>query len=70
MLYGMRSAEVRDFTLDGERITNQTTSDMIKRGMILTPEIRANGFYRSMTIKDNIGNLFLKRFSTFFTSSK
>ncbi len=63
-LFGIRRTTQRDFTLDGERIHGGDSCDMIQKGVILTPELRANGVFPQLNLIDNICNLFTKRFST------
>ena len=64
VLYGIRRAAKKNFWFDGEEITGGNSYDMLQKGMILTPELRANGVFPSLTLSENICNLFLKRFST------
>ena len=59
-LVGLRKAQKCDYTFCGERITNPNPSAMIEKGMILTPEKRADAVFRSQPLIDNICNLFLK----------
>ena len=58
-LYGLREAKERSFVFDGETITKCKPLDMIRRGMIMTAEKRADGLFRGMSILDNVCNLFL-----------
>jgi len=60
MLYGLRNAE-KSYTFNGETITKNKTSTMIEKGMIVTPEKRANGIFKSLSLIDNICNLFLAK---------
>ncbi|MCB6202347.1 sugar ABC transporter ATP-binding protein [Extibacter muris] len=60
VLFGLRKAD-KSYEFNGERITKCNTRDMIERGMIMTPEKRANGMFRSLSLVDNICNLFLKK---------
>ncbi len=59
MLYGLRKAE-KSYTFNGETITKNNSRAMIDRGMIMTPEKRAHGTFRALSLVDNICNLFLK----------
>lgn len=58
-LYGLRDAKERSFVFDGETITKCKPLQMIRRGMIMTAEKRADGLFRGMSLKDNICSLFL-----------
>lgn len=58
-LFGLRKAFVKEFYFNGEKITKGTPYSMIERGLILTPEKRANGIYKNLSIAANICNLFL-----------
>lgn len=60
MLTGLRKSE-KSYVFDGETITNSTTGQMIEKGMIMTPELRANGMFKTLSLVDNICNLFLKK---------
>lgn len=59
MLYGLRKGE-KSYTFNNETITKANTRSMIERGMIMTPEKRANGMFKALSLVDNICNLFLK----------
>lgn len=63
-LFGVRRATRKEFWLDGETITSADSCDMIQRGLILTPELRANGIFPLLSLTDNICSLFTKRFSS------
>lgn len=63
-LFGVRRAAQKSFWLDGETITAADSCDMIERGLILTPELRANGVFPLLSLTDNICSLFTKRFSS------
>ena len=58
-IYGLRNAKERSFVFDGETITKCKPLDMLKRGMIMTAEKRADGLFRGLSLTDNICNLFL-----------
>lgn len=63
-IYGIRPAEDKKFTFAGEQISKAESFDMIKKGMIMTPERRSNGVFLGLNIFDNVCNLFLQRLST------
>ena len=65
-LFGIRRTNKKEFLLDGETVTGGTSYDMIRRGMILTPELRANGVFPALNLTENVCNLFINRFSTKF----
>ena len=60
MLYGLRKAE-KTYLFNGENISKGNARDMIERGMIMTPEKRADGMFKALSLVDNICNLFLKK---------
>lgn len=60
MLFGLRKAD-KTYEFNGETITKCNTRAMIERGMIMTPEKRADGMFRALSLVDNICNLFLKK---------
>ncbi len=62
-LFGLRKAVNKSFRFDGEEVKDGTTYEMIRRGMILTPELRSNGVFPLLDLVDNICDLFTKRFS-------
>ena len=49
---------------NGETITDATPLDMIKKGMLMTPEKRADGLFRKLSVVDNICSLFLDDLSS------
>lgn len=59
-LFGLRKAD-KSYLFNGETITKCNTRDMIERGMIMTPEKRAHGMFKALSLVDNICNLFLKK---------
>ena len=65
-VFGVRRCSRKDFTLDGETVTGGDSCDMIRRGVILTPELRANGVFPQLSLTENICNLFIRRFSNRF----
>lgn len=60
-LYGLRKASYREFKFAGETITKCTPAMMIEKGMILTPELRKFGMFPTLTLTENVINLFLKK---------
>lgn len=60
-LCGLRKMKDCDFTYKGEKIVPKSSNDMIKRGMSMTPEKRADGIYKSQSLIDNICSLFLDK---------
>jgi ABC-type sugar transport system ATPase subunit len=63
MLYGLRRSEKADITFQEEKLSPKELfpEGMIKRGFILTPEIRVHGVFLKQTIEENINILFLNR---------
>ncbi len=59
VLIGMRKAEGLSYTFNGEQIHSPTPLSMIKRGMVMTPEKRANAVFKTFSLEDNICNMFL-----------
>lgn len=64
-LYGMRKAAKRSFIFDNKTITGCSPGEMIRRGMILTPEKRGNGIFKTFTLTENIG---LLHYASFLSS--
>lgn len=60
MLYGLKKSE-KTFVFNGEEISKNSASMMLGKGMIMTPEKRAHGMFKSLSLIDNICNLFLKK---------
>ena len=60
-LYGVRKMQKADVTFAGEKITDFKTQKMIDRGMIMTPEKRANAIYSTYSLTDNVAILFLNK---------
>lgn len=60
-LYGVRRMQKADVTFAGEKITDFKTQKMIDRGMIMTPEKRANAIYSTYSLTDNVAILFLNK---------
>jgi len=63
-IIGIRPSDERNFTFAGKTVKNEKSFDMIKMGMIMTPEKRSNGLFFGLSIYDNVCNLFLKKFSS------
>ena len=51
---------------NGERISDFDTRKMINRGMIMTPEKRANAMFAADSLTDNVAILFLNKLSARF----
>ena len=60
-LCGLRKMKNCDFVFDGKKIVPRSSNEMIKLGMSMTPEKRADGIYKSQSLVDNICNLFLDK---------
>lgn len=60
MLFGLRRAESKDITYMDQPLGKFNSLQMIQRGMILTPETRADGMFSQLSLLDNICNLFLR----------
>lgn len=63
-LIGIRKSEDRHFVFADHNIHKESPIQMIEKGMVLTPEKRGDGVFRGLSLVDNIGNLFIRRFST------
>lgn len=59
VLIGMRKAENLSYTFAGEEVRNPTPLSMIQKGMVMTPEKRANAVFKTFSLEDNICNMFL-----------
>ena len=61
MLFGIRRSEKVSIEYNGEKLSKAslTPAGMIKKGVILTPESRANGIFRLQTVERNISILYL-----------
>jgi ABC-type sugar transport system ATPase subunit len=59
-LYGLRKG-TKSYHFNGETISKCSTEEMIEKGMIVTPEKRSNGIFKTLSLIDNISNLFLKK---------
>ena len=60
-LVGIRKSQSCSYEFCGEQINDPTPLGMIRKGMILTPELRANAVFRSLSRVDNVCNLFLDK---------
>lgn len=65
-IYGVRRMQSGDVVFNGEKISNFETRKMIDRGMIMTPEKRANAMFAADSLIDNVAILFLQKLSTKF----
>lgn len=61
---GIRPSEQREFTFAGKKIVKEKPFDVIRLGMIMTPEKRGNGMFFGLSVYDNVCNLFLDKLST------
>lgn len=61
-LFGFRPCEELDAELDGEPIPRKHTPlQMLEKGVVLTPERRANGIFKTYSLIKNIDMLFLRK---------
>lgn len=61
-IYGIRRYDSMDVDLSGEKLPmKQTPMQMIERGMIMTPERRGNGIFKTFSLTKNIDTLFLRK---------
>ena len=58
-LFGVRKSRDKEFVFLGETIKKASPYQMIKRGLIMTPEKRADGIFKGLSLVDNISALFL-----------
>ncbi|MEG0145406.1 MAG: ATP-binding cassette domain-containing protein, partial [Clostridia bacterium] len=65
-IYGVRRMQHADIVFNGEKIKQCETQKMIDRGMIMTPEKRANAIFASDTLIDNIAILFMGKLCSKF----
>lgn len=65
-IYGVRRMTSGDVTFNGEKITDFRTQKMIDRGMIMTPEKRANAIFPTYSLADNVAILFLNKLCSKF----
>ena len=62
VIFGLRQAEKFSFSFNKKEIQEKySAAEMLEKGMILIPEKRINGIFPSMSITENICNLFLKK---------
>ena len=64
VISGIRMADKKEFTFDGEVITGGDSYKMIQKGMILTPELRINGIFPTLNLVENVCTLFVRKFAT------
>ena len=63
-LVGLRKASFQEYYFADENISRATPGRMIEKGLIMTPEKRADGMFRALSLVDNICDLFIgKRLS-------
>lgn len=65
-IYGVRPMQSGDVTFNGKKITDFQTQKMIDRGMIMTPEKRADAIFPTYSLTDNVALLFLNKLSAKF----
>lgn len=65
-VFGISPMERGEVELNGEKVTAITTHGMIEKGLIMTPEARAHGMFKTYSLIDNIEILFLNKFSSRF----
>ncbi|MEG2253689.1 MAG: ATP-binding cassette domain-containing protein, partial [Clostridia bacterium] len=65
-IYGVRRMQHADIVFNGEKIKQCETQKMIDRGMIMTPEKRANAIFASDKLIDNIAILFMGKLCSKF----
>jgi ABC-type sugar transport system ATPase subunit len=63
MFYGLRRAADVDITFDNQKLVPREIypKNMIIKGLMLTPELRAHGVFVRSTIEENVNILFLNR---------
>lgn len=61
VLTGLRHAQELEYEFCNEKIKKPEPLQMIRKGMILTPEQRSNAIFRTLSLEDNICNLFLDK---------
>ncbi|MCQ5130126.1 sugar ABC transporter ATP-binding protein [Butyricicoccus faecihominis] len=57
-IYGLRHTDFMKYKFNGEEIRKTTSKEMIERGMVLTPELRANAIFADFDLIENISYLF------------
>lgn len=65
-IFGISPIDEGDVELNGRKMEAITTHGMIKNGLIMTPEARAHGMFKTYSLIDNIEILFLNKFSNRF----
>jgi ABC-type sugar transport system ATPase subunit len=63
-IFGVRPADERSFIFANQKVSKGKSFDMIKSGMIMTPERRSNGLFLGLNVLDNVCNLFLDKLSS------
>ena len=59
MIAGLRACEKSEIVYCGEKLKKLTAREAINKGIIMTPEKRANGMFKSSSLVENISTLFL-----------
>lgn len=65
-IFGISPMDEGSVRLNGELVGDITTHGMIRKGLIMTPEARAHGMFRTYSLIENIEILFLNQFSNRF----
>ncbi len=60
-MFGLRKAKMKGMRFCGEEVREISPLKMIERGMVLTPERRSNGMFPTLSLVDNICNIFLEK---------
>ncbi len=61
-IFGLKKMKDADVVFNGEKINRFTTYEMIEKGMVMTPELRSKGMFRSYSLIDNISIMFMRQF--------
>lgn len=57
-IYGLRHTDHMKYKFNGEEITKTSSKEMIERGMVLTPELRAHAVFSDFDLVENVAYLF------------
>lgn len=63
---GIRLSDKLGFTFNGKTVEKTDSIEMIRNGLILTPEKRQNGAFRGLSLVENVSNLFIDKLSDKF----
>lgn len=63
-VFGSRKLEGGSYKFMGETISKPLPEKMIEKGLIMTPEKRADAIFGDMSITENIGALYWKKFAS------